>query len=296
HNGADDGGDEGNPVKEEGEKERKFCGINSYNIGRPLMQMIHFIWIYLRMAEELGLQLGDAESPIDLVLPTGAMGNLTGGYMAKQMGIPIGKLCCGVNINDITHRVIDRGEFHHQTIKKTLSEAINIEVVCYRASSSLLYHTKHISAQHTLTNIFSPLYLSPLLQPYNFERILFYLTKGDELLVKEWMETMDKTKKLTLDESWLSQLQQDFQSASITDEEMCNVLREVYESCGYVADPHTAVAIAAAKELGYLQFDDDSNDMPTERRRVAIFATASPCKFEEAVTIALGKEAWDGWK
>jgi hypothetical protein len=99
HNGADDGGDEGNPVKEEGERERIFCGINSYNIGRPLMQMIHFIWIYLRMAEELGLQLGDVESPIDLVLPTGAMGNLTGGYMAKQMGIPIGKLCCGVNIN-----------------------------------------------------------------------------------------------------------------------------------------------------------------------------------------------------
>jgi threonine synthase len=100
HNGADDGGDEGNPVKEEeGEKGRIFCGINSYNIGRPLMQMIHFIWIYLRMAEELGLQLGDVEPPIDLVLPTGAMGNLTGGYMAKQMGIPIGKLCCGVNIN-----------------------------------------------------------------------------------------------------------------------------------------------------------------------------------------------------
>lgn len=101
HNvGADDGGDKGNAVvKEEEEKERIYCGINSYNIGRPLMQMIHFIWIYLRMAEELGLQLGDVESPIDLVLPTGAMGNLTGGYMAKQMGIPIGMLCFGVNIN-----------------------------------------------------------------------------------------------------------------------------------------------------------------------------------------------------
>lgn len=110
------------------------------------------------------------------------------------------------------------------------------------------------------------------------------------------METMDKTKKLTLDESWLNRLQQDFQSASISDQEMCNVLREVYDSCGYVADPHTAVAIAAAKELGYLQFDDGSNEMPTKRKRLAIIATASPCKFEEAVTIALGKEAWDGWK
>lgn len=42
----------------EGE-ERLFCGINSYNIGRPLVQMILFIWIYLRMAEKLGLSPGD---------------------------------------------------------------------------------------------------------------------------------------------------------------------------------------------------------------------------------------------
>jgi threonine synthase len=85
----------------EGGRERLFCGINSYNIGRPLMQMIHFVWVYLRMAEELGLSLGDEsrDTTIDMVLPTGAMGNLTGAYMAKQMGLPIGKLCCGVNIN-----------------------------------------------------------------------------------------------------------------------------------------------------------------------------------------------------
>lgn len=110
---------------------RLFCGINSYNIGRPLFQMTLFIWIYLRMAEKLGVSPGDEskyfilllslllmllhqapshyvfflryhlepDSLIDMVLPTGAMGNLTGAYMAKQMGVPIGKLYCGVNIN-----------------------------------------------------------------------------------------------------------------------------------------------------------------------------------------------------
>lgn len=116
----------------ESEGGRLFCGINSYNIGRPLFQMTLFIWIYLRMAEKLGLSPGDesrcfvsllsllsvhvfaldsilpcafscviveSDSSIDMVLPTGAMGNLTGAYMAKQMGIPIGRLYCGVNIN-----------------------------------------------------------------------------------------------------------------------------------------------------------------------------------------------------
>ena len=43
-------------------------------------------------------------SPIDIILPTGAMGNIAGGYMAKKMGVPLGYLCAGVNINDISHR------------------------------------------------------------------------------------------------------------------------------------------------------------------------------------------------
>lgn len=86
-----------------------------------------------------------------MALPTGAMGNLTAGYMVKQMGIPFGNLCAGVNINgecrfmicrlerskslinrcltDITNRVIETGEFHKKKIQKTLSDAINIEVV-----------------------------------------------------------------------------------------------------------------------------------------------------------------------
>ena len=104
---------------------RTYCGINSYNIGRPLFQMVHFIWIYLRIVENLGVEPGDKgkdmhhtsliilyiyictqvlvqcikDCIIDFILPTGAMGNITGGYMAKQMGVPIGRLCAAVNTN-----------------------------------------------------------------------------------------------------------------------------------------------------------------------------------------------------
>lgn len=73
---------------------------------------------------------GDADFVLDIVLPTGAMGNVAGGYMAKKMGLPLGKLCCGVNINDITHRAIQTGKFHRSdSMEKTLSDAINIQVV-----------------------------------------------------------------------------------------------------------------------------------------------------------------------
>ena len=63
----DGGGDDmDRPIKDtllmntkDEDRVRTFCGINSYNIGRPLVQMVHFIWIYLRTAEQLGCQLGD---------------------------------------------------------------------------------------------------------------------------------------------------------------------------------------------------------------------------------------------
>lgn len=56
------------------------CGVNSYNIGRPLMQMVHFVWTYLRVVEDIekrSQQKIDHENfELDIVIPTGAMGNI----------------------------------------------------------------------------------------------------------------------------------------------------------------------------------------------------------------------------
>lgn len=190
---------------------------------------------------------------VDIILPTGAMGNIAGGFMAKKMGIGIGMLCAGVNINDITHRVIDSGRFHKsEKMEKTLSEAINIQV------------------------------------PYNFERLLFYLTEENHVLVKQWMGRMEECDKLDLDDDWHSKLQREFRSARVTDEEMCHVTKKVKEAFGYVIDPHTAVAISAAEKLGYSMETETKSARP-----YAILSTASPCKFQESVCVALGKDAWD---
>ena len=103
-----------------------YTGVNSYNIGRPLMQMVHYVWTYLRVTEHEGRKPGVPNETVDVVLPTGAMGNLVAGYMCACMGIPLGNFAAGVNVNDITHRLIQEGAFHRATkMYKTLSEAIS---------------------------------------------------------------------------------------------------------------------------------------------------------------------------
>ena len=104
---------------------------------------------------------------------------------------------------------------------------------------------------------------------------------------------MERTQNLTLDAKWIDRLRVDFRSARITDDEMCHALQRVYEVFGYVADPHTAVAMAATEQLGYSL---TVKHISGKEKPVAILATASPCKFEEAVTAALGKEKWEKWK
>ena len=124
------------------------------------------------------------------------------------------------------------------------------------------------------------------MQPYNFERLLYYLTDCNGALVNEWMTTVDKASKLDLDASWLARLQREFCAARVTDEFMCETIRNVGQNYGYTVDPHTAVAIAAAESLGY-DLSKPQQDTP-----VAILSTASPCKFQESVTVALGQEGW----
>ena len=58
------------------------CGVNSYNIGRPLMQMVHFVWTYLRVVEDIEQKtqqkINHDNFELDVVIPTGAMGNIAG--------------------------------------------------------------------------------------------------------------------------------------------------------------------------------------------------------------------------
>lgn len=104
---------------------------------------------------------------------------------------------------------------------------------------------------------------------------------------------MDQTSRLQLDPHWLQRLQQDFHSERVTDDEMCRTMRKVYDSFRYVADPHTGVALCGAIKLGFLRLDSEATvDDSATVNPVALLATASPCKFQETVTVALGQDVW----
>jgi threonine synthase len=193
---------------------------------------------------------------LDVILPTGAMGNVTAAYMTKLMGLPLGQLYNAVNANDIMDRVIQTGDFgKSSTMVRTLSEAINIQV------------------------------------PYNFERILYYITNGDATYVRSFYEDQPEDARM-LTPTVHDALRATLASVRISDDEMKAALRHVYETTDqqYVCDPHTAVALAGVYKLQLLQ---QPSPQGRRRRSLVVMATASPCKFQAAVTAAIGADAWN---
>lgn len=107
------------------------------------------------------------------------------------------------------------------------------------------------------------------------------------------MTLMESTQNLTLETEWHDRLKEDFRSARVTDDEMIDTICRIHARLNYVAEPHTAVAMAAAIKVGYT-FTEIA---PAEKMMpVVILATASPCKFQEQMTVALGLEGWESWK
>jgi threonine synthase len=237
-----------------------WTGVNSYNVGRPLMQLVHYVWTYLRVIEaEAAKKSGapDYSQEVAFVIPTGAMGNIAGGYLAKQMGLPVSKLIAAVNANDASHRVIQTGQLQKKPMITTLSEAMNVQI------------------------------------PYNLERLLFYRTGQNHELVSQWMKEVDS--KASLDVTlWLDRLQEDFQSATASDSQVCEAITSVLSSFQYYIDPHTAVGWSAADQLGHTAYPSSVTNTASSSGvpPAVLLATASPCKFENAYTTALGPEGW----
>ena len=151
------------------------------------------------------------------------------------MGLPIDQLIVATNQNDILHRCIQNNDHSKQALQHSLSPSMDIMV------SS------------------------------NFERMLFDVYDRDGAAIRQLMEDF-KSGKMTLSDDAFQRIVALFASDRLDDEQMQQVIAQMYDSNGYLLDPHTAIGVQAARNCRQNQADP-----------MICLATAHPAKFPEAI-------------
>jgi threonine synthase len=186
------------------------------------------------------VRLGAPERPVAFSVPTGNFGDVFAGYVAARMGLPVAKLIVATNVNDILHRALSAGDYSCGTVTPTAAPSMDIQV------SS------------------------------NFERLLFDLAGRDGGALAGMMREFEASKKLSIPVAMLAPARDLLASARVDADAMSTAMRWAHEKAGQVLDPHTAIALSAARSI-------DCGDVP-----VVSLATAHPAKFRDAVERATG--------
>ena len=161
-----------------------------------------------RLAEQGAVAWG---KPVDFCVPTGNFGDILAGYYAKQMGLPVGKLICASNKNNVLTDFIKTGTYDaRRTFYKTTSPSMDILI------SS------------------------------NLERLLLH-TSGSAEKVEGWMQELAATGKYTVDAETLAKIQASFAAGYADDAVGAAEIRARFERDGYLCDTHTAVAFHVAE-------------------------------------------------
>ena len=226
------------------EKELPFelSSANSINIGRLAPQITYYFKAYRDLMDRGMIRFGDL---VNFSVPTGNFGDILAGFLAKCMGLPVGKLLCASNENHVLTDFLSSGTYdRRRPLHKTTSPSMDILV------SS------------------------------NLERLL-YLVSGDRTLVAEKMKQLNQEGSYSISQELLQKIQNHFWGGYCTDQEAETTIRKVWESYGYLCDPHTAAGWLAAER--YVQETGD-------RRPMVVLSTASVYKFPAAVLTAIGGE------
>ncbi len=158
-----------------------FSSANSINWGRVLPQIAYYVSAYCDLVNRGRIAMGEA---INVCVPTGNFGNILAAYYAKMMGLPLGKLICASNQNNvltdfITTGIYDRNRPFHTTISPSMDILISS----------------------------------------NLERLLYALTGRDDVHVKDYMDRLAATGRYAVDAGLLEKLRSHFDAGFCTDEE-----------------------------------------------------------------------------
>ncbi|MBO6304486.1 MAG: threonine synthase [Selenomonadaceae bacterium] len=187
----------------------KLSSANSINWGRLVPQIVYYFSAYADLLKAKKINLGDK---IDFSVPTGNFGDILAAYYAKLMGLPVGKLICASNANNVLTDFLKTGVYDkNRPFYKTITPSMDILI------SS------------------------------NLERLLYHIT-NDAAQVKNWMEELYKTGRYDVGEKVLSKLKETFWADFTDDSGTKATIKSVYEDENTMIDPHTAVAFKAATE------------------------------------------------
>ena len=192
---------------------------NSINWGRILPQLVYYISAYCDLLNLGKIQMGEK---VNYCVPTGNFGNILACWYAGQMGLPVGKLICASNSNNVLTDFLATGTYdRNRPFHTTMSPSMDILV------SS------------------------------NLERLLFALSGQDDKLVADYMQQLNKHGSYTVSDEIKAKLKSDFYGGFCSEEETSKVIAEVWKKYNYLIDPHTAVAYDVMEK--YRQETGDTN-------------------------------------
>ena len=190
---------------------------NSINWGRLVPQIVYYFSAYANLVKNNEINAGDK---INFVVPTGNFGNILAGYYAKEMGLPVNKLICASNENNVLTDFINTGIYDkNREFKTTFSPSMDILI------SS------------------------------NLERLLYLATDSNDVQVKAWMEELKTDGKYEVTENVKAKIRDAFYAGFCDDGETLDEISAVYQESGYVMDTHTSVA-----KRVYNKYVDETGD------------------------------------
>ena len=179
------------------------------------------------------------KKPINFSVPTGNFGDVYAGYLSKKMGLPINKFIVATNKNDILHRAISNGNYEAENVSETNSPSMDIQIAS------------------------------------NFERLIYDLNDCNDDETKKIMHGIKEKGKYIISKDKMKKINEDFLSASMSEKEILDTIKEVQVKYDIILDPHSAIGFGSLNKVNL-----EGNNI--------VLATAHPCKFPEAIDKSIG--------
>jgi threonine synthase len=186
--------------------------------------------------------LGAPDRPVHFVVPTGNFGDAFAGLAAKAAGLPVAGFTAAVNSNDALARAINDGFYARRPAAPTASVSMDVQA------------------------------------PSNFERLVFEASGRDAAATRNLFETFAREGSVEIAPDLLGALRRAVSAVSVDEDRTAAEIAHAWKAWGQVVCPHTAVALAAAR------------DRPRDGTPVVVLATAHPAKFPDFVSGVLGFE------